>query len=51
MSYENLNYEDLVFKYKLASNLYSEVKDFRGRYFSDVVFDIEGVDLFWSSSI
>ena len=45
MSYENLNYEDLVFKYKLASNLYSEVKDFRGRYFSDVVFDIEGVDL------
>lgn len=45
MKYENLTYEDLVFKYKLASNLYSEVKDFRGRHFSDVVFDIEGVDL------
>lgn len=40
-----MKYEDLVFKYKLASNLYSEVKDFRGRHFSDVVFDIEGVDL------
>ena len=45
MKYENLTYEDLVFKYKLASDLYSEVKDFRGKYFSDVVFDIEGVDL------
>jgi uncharacterized protein YjbI with pentapeptide repeats len=40
-----MKYEDLIYKYKLASNLYSEVKDFRGRYFSDIVFDIEGVDL------